>query len=136
MNQYAVMIAFWVFVAVAAVAGIVGDYKKRQARLEPLRIAIEKGQQLDPKVVEQLMAREQEPDDPVDPRDLKVGGVITCASGFGVAVAAPFVAHELPRALFPMFGFGALAVCVGVGLLISAKVLETGRHDGNPEPKA
>jgi hypothetical protein len=129
------MVVFWIFVAVAAVAGVVGDYKKRQAKLEPLRIAIEKGQQLDPKVVEQLMASEREEDGPVDPRDLSIGGIITCASGFGVAVAAPFVAHELPRALYPMFGFGALAVCVGVGLLISAKVLEKSRDDRQRESK-
>jgi hypothetical protein len=50
-------------------------------------------------------------------------------------VAAPFVAHELPRALFPMFGFGALAVCVGAGLLISAKFLEKARRDAKQEPK-
>ena len=55
-GPFAVAIAFWVFVAIATVAGIVGDYKKRQLSLEPLRAAIEKGQQLDPAVVERLMA--------------------------------------------------------------------------------
>ena len=35
-------IAFWLFMAVAAVAGIVADYKKRQLELEPLRAAIER----------------------------------------------------------------------------------------------
>ena len=41
----AVAIAFWIFIAVVSVAGMVQDYRKRQLALEPLRIAIEHGQQ-------------------------------------------------------------------------------------------
>src|SRR5262245_30167510 len=103
------MVVFWIFVAVAAVAGIVGDYKKRQARLEPLRIAIEKGQQIDPKVVEQLLAHEaREPEEPVDPRALAIGGVITCAAGIGILIAAPLIAQVATLAFFPMLGGSVL----------------------------
>ena len=45
-------LGFWIFLSVSAVAGIVADYKKRYLQLEPLRIAIERGQQLDPSVIE------------------------------------------------------------------------------------
>src|SRR5690242_6571274 len=48
-------IAFWAFLAIASVAGIVADYKKRRLELEPLRAAIERGQQLDPALVQRLM---------------------------------------------------------------------------------
>jgi len=36
-------IGFWAFLTIAAVAGIVSDYKRRQVELEPLRAAIERG---------------------------------------------------------------------------------------------
>jgi hypothetical protein len=42
----AVAITFWIFVTVVSVAGIIQDYRKRQLALEPLRMAIEHGQQL------------------------------------------------------------------------------------------
>ena len=71
-GPFAVAIAFWIFVAIATVAGIVGDYKKRQLTLEPLRAAIEKGQQLDPAVVERLMAPAE--DTGINPTGLMVGG--------------------------------------------------------------
>lgn len=49
-GPFAVAIAVFVFLAIAAVAGIVGEYKKRQATLELLRGAIERGQPLDVRV--------------------------------------------------------------------------------------
>ena len=84
-GPFAVAIAFWVFVAIATVAGIVGDYKKRQLSLEPLRAAIEKGQQLDPAVVERLMAPAHEKG--IDPLALWVAGVIVISAGIGVGTA-------------------------------------------------
>lgn len=84
-GPFAVGIAMFAFLAVAAVAGIVADYKKRQIVLEPLRAAIERGQPLDPAVVERLMAREPR-EDAMNPLHLKVGGIITTAAGIGVAV--------------------------------------------------
>ncbi len=118
----AVAIAFWVFVAVSAVAGIVGDYKKRQATLEPLRMAIERGQQLDPALVEKLLARDSQ-DKRLQPEYLQVGGIITIGSGVGVTLLAVFLNKVLPGALFPVMGAGLLTVCVGVGLLLAARAI-------------
>ena len=79
-GPFSVAIAFWVFLTVSAVAGIVADYKKRGLALEPLRTAIERGQQLDPQVIERLMAPEQR-DDHMNPLYLKVCGIVTIAAG-------------------------------------------------------
>ena len=49
-GPFAVALAFWLFLAAAAVTGIVADYQKRRVALETLRAAIERGQQLDPAV--------------------------------------------------------------------------------------
>lgn len=52
---YAVAMTFWIFIALVAVAGIVADYKKRKLAKGALKAAIERGQQLDPAVIEKLL---------------------------------------------------------------------------------
>jgi hypothetical protein len=123
-GPFAVGIACFVFLAVAAVAGIVADYKKRALALEPLRAAIERGQPLDPAVVERLMAPER--DEPLNALYLKVGGIVTIAAGIGVALLSFFLAQVAPIALYPVLGGGIVAVCLGLGLVVAARVAE--RH--------
>ncbi|HEX4649660.1 MAG TPA: hypothetical protein VH111_12585 [Steroidobacteraceae bacterium] len=121
-GPFEVAIAFFMFLAVAAVAGIVADYKKRQLALEPLRAAIERGLQLDPQLVEGLMTPEAR-DEPLNPVYLKVGGIVTIATGIGVALLSFFVAQVAPEALYPLLGAGVVAVCVGAGLMIAARAV-------------
>mgnify|MGYP006266860811 CR=1 FL=1 len=83
-GPFAVAIMFWIFVTVAAVAGIVSDYKKRRLALEPLRIAVERGQQLDPALIDRLMAPER--DAGMSPMPLRVGGIITLSAGVGIVI--------------------------------------------------
>jgi hypothetical protein len=116
----AVAIAFWVFIAIVSVAGMIQDYRKRQLALEPLRIAIEHGQQLSPEIIAKLLGRDERHEE-LDPNHLKVGGIITCASGVGVALLSIFVSLVFPPYHWIALGVGILAVCVGVGLLIAAK---------------
>jgi len=118
-----VSVAFWVFCGVVAVAGIIQDYRKRKLAQETLRTAIEHGQQLSPEVIDRLLGREEQDPGTVDPRDLQIGGIITCASGIGVALLSPFVALVFPPFHWLVLGVGVLATCVGVGLLVAAKSL-------------
>jgi hypothetical protein len=118
-------VAFFAFLAASAVAGIVSDYKKRRLQLEPLRAAIERGQQLDPAVVERLM--EWEPpkaQSQLKSIDFRIGGIVTVASGIGVGILAFFLYPVAPRAFYPVVGVGVVAICVGVGLLVCARVIE------------
>jgi hypothetical protein len=119
-GPFAVGIAVFVFLAIATVAGIVGDYKKRQIALEPLRAAIERGQQIDPDVIERLMAPER--DEPLNPLHLKVGGA-------GVAILSYLLAQIKAQALYPVLGIGLVAVCVGVGLMIAAGAIARHNRD-------
>jgi hypothetical protein len=130
-GPFAVASAFWVFVTIATVAGIVGEYKKRQLTLEPLRAAIEKGQQLDPNVVERLMAPVHE--EGINPLTLWVAGVIVTSAGIGVGLLAFFLAHISPVALWPVLGGGVLVLCVGLGLVIAARIVQ--KHKGTPGPE-
>jgi Domain of unknown function (DUF6249) len=127
MRMEFVAVAFWLFLGVAAVAGIVADYKKRRLALEPLRAAIERGQQLDPVIIEKLMNQDRRRDE-LKPEHLQVGGIITIASGVGLALLSLFIRQVAPVAFYPIMGAGAVAVCIGVGLLIAAKVLMKNRQ--------
>jgi hypothetical protein len=123
----AIFIGMFAFLAVATIAGIIAEYKKRQMELEPLRAAIERGQQLDPAIIERLMARDSHQSQEINPVQLRIGGIISIASGIGVALLSPTVQQALPMWVFPLLGIGALAVCVGIGLLVSARVVERSR---------
>jgi hypothetical protein len=120
-------VAFWAFLAISAVAGIVADYKKRRLELEPLRAAIERGQQLDPALVERLMMRERsDKGSELEPVHFRIGGIVTTAAGIGVALLSFFISQVAPPAFYPILGAGIVAVCVGTSLLICARVIE--RH--------
>jgi hypothetical protein len=117
-----VAIVFWIFVAVVSVAGMIQDYRKRKLALEPLRIAIEHGQQLTPEILARLLGRDERHEE-LDPKLLHLGGIITCAAGIGVALLSIFIALVYPPYHWIVLGVGVLAVCVGVGLQIAAKSL-------------
>lgn len=125
MGPFAVATAFWLFLAVVSVAGIISDYYKRRLALEPLRTAIERGQQLDPALIERLLARDRRSEE-INPQHLQIGGILTIAGGIGFAVLSLFLRPVAWQAFYPVLGFGLAAVCVGVGLLITAKVLTRG----------
>lgn len=131
------VIAFWVFVTVAAVTGIVADYKKRKASLEPLRAAIERGQQLDPALVERLMAPEQSSG--LAPMSLMlglmVGGIVVSAAGVGVIVLSIFLTQVDNRALYPVMGGGIVGLCVGIGLIVASRAVERYRQRERPRPE-
>jgi hypothetical protein len=122
-GHIALGIGFWAFLTISAVTGMITEYKKRQLELEPLRAAVERGQQLDPAVIERLMAHNT-PEDKINPLNLKVGGIICIAVGVGLAALAWFVAQVVPPAFFPMIGAGIMTTCVGFGLLVSTRVVE------------
>jgi hypothetical protein len=127
-----VAVAFWIFLAVCAVAGMKYDFRKRQLAMESLRAAIEHGRPLEPGIVEKLLARgDSEADRPEDLVPyLHIGGIITLAAGIGVLIAAFPVGLQYPIARLPMLGAGALTVCVGAGLLVATRAL--GRYRSRP----
>jgi hypothetical protein len=121
-GPYLVGVAFWVFVGAVSIAGIVSDYKRRRGSVDVLRMAIEKGQQLDPALIEKLTTNERR-DEPIDPLHVKLGGIITLAAGVGICLLSLFIGHIAPVALYPILGGGVLVLCVGAGLVIGANVL-------------
>lgn len=124
-----VAVAFWIFLTVSAVAGMKYEFRKRELTMESLRAAIERGQPLEPAVVEKLLARHRDPeaDRPQDLAPyLRIGGIITVAGGIGVCIGALLIGLQYPVAKLPMLGGGVLALCIGAGLLVAAAA--AGRH--------
>jgi hypothetical protein len=126
-GAYLVGVAFWLFIGLVAVAAIIADYQKRRLNVDLLRTLIEKGQALDPAVVTKLISPEAL-DERVDPTDLKLGGIIVTAAGIGVFLMSFFIARIAPVALFPIMAGGVVTICVGIGLLVSAKVVADARE--------
>jgi hypothetical protein len=124
-GPFSVAIAFWIFVTIAAVAGIVADYKKRRVALEPLRAAIERGQPLDPALIERLMAPDREAG--LNPVYLQVGGIILLSAGVGIAILAFLLSQIAPIALYPVLGGAIVTLCVGAGLVIAARAVRQQR---------
>jgi len=124
-GPFAVAIMFWIFVTIAAVAGIVSDYKKRQLALEPLRLAVERGQQLDPALIDRLMAPER--DAGMSPTPLRVGGIITLSAGAGIVILAFLLQQVAAVSFYPVLGWGIVTICVGGGLIIAARAIEQQR---------
>lgn len=120
--NHLVPIAFLMFLTVCAVAGIVTDYKKRKAALEPLRAAVERGQQLDPALVDRLMAPEKSSG--LAPMSLMVGGIIASAAGVGIVILSIFLSQNNHEALYPVMGGGIVALCVGIGLIVASRAVE------------
>jgi hypothetical protein len=118
--------AFWIFIGAVSVVAIITDYKRRRGGVEVLRAAIEKGQQLDPALIEKLTSNERR-DERIEPLHVKLGGIITLAAGVGICLLSFFISRIAPIALYPILGAGVLVICVGAGLLIGARALEAAR---------
>jgi Domain of unknown function (DUF6249) len=120
-------VAFWMFVGAVAVAAIITDYKRRRGVVDVIRAAVDRGQQLDPALIEKLTASQRNHDERIDPLHVKLGGIITLATGVGICLLSFFISRIALVALYPIMGVGVLVISVGVGLLIGARVLADAR---------
>jgi hypothetical protein len=63
----------------------------------------------------------------INPLYLRIGGIITLAAGVGLLILAFFLSQVTPDVLYPILGAGSVVVCVGLGLMISARAVESYR---------
>jgi hypothetical protein len=107
-------VAFWAWMASVVIAEEMGKTKRRQADLDLIRFAIDKGQPLNPEVVQQILAKST--------NGLFVGGIVTMAAGVGLIVFAVLLSQFTEHAGWVISGAGAIAICVGAGLVVSYKL--------------
>ena len=115
MGYALVGVAFWAWLAAVVIAEEIGKTKRHRADLELIRFSIEKGQPLNAQVVQELFAKPTTP--------LLIGGVVTTAAGLGLIVFAVLLAQNNPRSGWIVAGAGAIAICVGLGLVISYRLI-------------
>lgn len=128
-DQSIAAIVFWLVIFGIAGLGIWSHISRERERQRTIRTAIERGQQLDPALLEKMMARPEHMDKMLErgggsqtPEQLTVGGIITMFVGGGLALLGTFISRLEPRALWPLLGAGALVAMVGLGLLVAASV--------------
>jgi hypothetical protein len=121
--------AFWGFVAVVAVANVWREVVTRRDAELTIRMAIEKGQQLDPATVEKLLKTGKKETS----EGLMVGGGVMLATGLGLPIMGYFIGrggHE--DAFYPLLGVGALVFLIGVAFLVLSGILRRRRtQDGH-----
>lgn len=113
---------FWLFLAAIVVSGIWFDVRRRESQQETLRRVVESGQQIDPAVIDKLLAA-NEGRSRMD-RDLKIAGMIVLFIAPGIAVLGWFLSRLEQQLLGVMVGVSILVACVGTGLLVAGKVSE------------
>lgn len=103
--------------ALAAIAVIAfAALKARLAALELIQRALDKGERLDPALVERLLGKRPES------RGMRMPGIMTIALGVGLALSGVFLADADAGNLHERFANGAILVCLGIGLLVVGQV--------------
>lgn len=111
--------AFWGFIAVVIVANVWREVAMRREAEMTIRMAIEKGQQLDPATVDRLLRSHKGG----GPDSLMVAGALTLATGVGL----PVMGYFLPHAFQPLLGVGIFVSLIGLTLLVVSSVVRSRR---------
>jgi len=113
--------AFWGFIAAAAVAGIWDGVRKREAQHETLRRFVESGQPIDEKVMNKLLMLNKDGRSRFD-RDFKLAALWIMPVSAGLAVFGLILGTKLPHAQTPLLGVAALLACLGIGFWLASNV--------------
>lgn len=123
-----IWIAFWTFVTLVSVAGILTAFETRKAKLDLIRLAIEKGQTLEPALIDKLMPAEEEKETPSRAQagaGLQVGGIMCFAAGIGLPVLGYFISSIESDAFPALLGVGGFLLCMGVGMFVASKFVQS-----------
>jgi hypothetical protein len=105
-------VAFWMFLAIIVVAGIWLAKVQNRETQKTIRLAIEKDVQLDPAIIDKLIAGKTG-----KPEGYYIGGIITTATGIGLPVLGYFIGRIAPTYFYPIAGAGILVTLIGFSLI-------------------
>ncbi len=123
-----IAIAFWVFVAVVVWAALWYAKSRNREKQKTIRLAIEKGVQLDAALIESI-----DKDRPAKPEDYYIGGFVCTAAGIGLFPLGYFLKFISPEAFYPLIGSGLLVIIIGLSMLLVASIIRRrnkNREDG------
>jgi hypothetical protein len=112
-----IVILLFALAAVAIVA--YATMKVRRAALELIQKAVDRGERLEPHVIERLLGPR------TSPRKLLFPGIMTVALGIGVAISGVILADSVPAELAKRLGNGAILACLGIGLIVTSRTDRT-----------
>ena len=106
-------------------------FLSERERQKTLRAFAERGTPLDKEVMQKLFPtapwRQNQPDWRPSPegtaRGLMIGGIVCAFAGVGLLIGAQLVGQIEREALFGMSAGGAMAGCVGLGLITASRVI-------------
>ncbi|MBL4790323.1 MAG: hypothetical protein JKY60_15230 [Kordiimonadaceae bacterium] len=113
--------AFWGFIAVAVIAGVWDNVRKREAQHETVRRLIESGKTIDPAVVDKLLQLSDGKSERLD-RDFKVAGLWMLPISVGLVVLGLIMGFVHPAIIAPVLGAAGLVACIGAGALYASTV--------------
>ena len=114
-------IAFWGFVAVAVIAAVWNDIRKRDAQHETMRRLIESGQPIDDELMKKLSMVSDGGEARHD-QAFQITGMWLLPVAVGMAIFGLILGSSEPQALAPLLGVSALLTCMGLGFLVAAKI--------------
>ncbi|MEM9570702.1 MAG: DUF6249 domain-containing protein [Pseudomonadota bacterium] len=108
-----VFIPIFIFAAIVAIVWLFShyNYKKRLTAHETLRLAVEKGQEVSPELVERMSYL----NDPVK-SDLR-RGVLLIAFGVAFMILGAIMPHDEPEAMRGILGVSSFPVVLGLAYL-------------------
>jgi hypothetical protein len=120
--------AFWIFIAVIVVAGVMAGALRHRETQRTIREAIERGQTLDPEVLERLIRSDKPP--PPSRGVVAAGGIILLALGGGMAMIGVFGAQTNPAMLSQGLGVASLLGLLGLALILISMMMPRGKGRG------
>jgi small-conductance mechanosensitive channel len=131
-NWSAVAIVFWIVVLVITVTPMILAFFRRRETEKTIRMAIEKGQSLDPQVLAKMLnpVAQTPEQEALNPEEIRFGGIVTLFVGLGMVGMSYFFGGKV------FLGVAALLGCIGLGLIVGAQLLVAGRAGAKREPRA
>jgi hypothetical protein len=107
------LVMWFAIVLIVAITGLRRFLTERE-RQRTLRAVLERGQSLDPELLQKLVARQERPR---TREGLLIGGITTAGTGIGLAIFGWVLGnrHGNPDALSPLLGVGGSVAGAGPG---------------------
>ena len=132
MERHPQGLVFWSAIVLIILIVALRKYFTERERQRTLRVAIERGQPIDPDLLQKIVAR---PGPDRSPEGLQAGGFIVIGLGVGLAVMGYFISLGDPTdhdARMPLLGVGMMMACLGGGMLVAARVAMRRKQDAGP----
>ena len=123
---------FWIAIVLIVVVSAARKYFIERERQRTLRAALERGQQIDPALLQNIVSR---PVTTNSSEGLQSGGIIMIALGIGLAVMGYCISLGDPSdqdARMPMLGVGLLVACMGIGMLGASRLARRPKDGTGP----